>query len=168
MEFIMGDVRVVWEDIGEGKCEQYNPNDPDDVAYLRFYVDRAVRDEHGDIIDWEDVENGSYCTQVPANTPDPILNKLLKVLMERFYDDVVEGKSIKKLGQEMSWIDPSWAKYVSDKELLTADQVANAISECISEIVEGEALAELFNLVCSGTVEYKEDGFFEFTPPEGG
>lgn len=55
-----------------------------------------------------------------------------------------------------------------ERELLTADEVANAISDCISEIVEGEALAELFNLICSGEVEYKEDGFFEYTSPEGG
>ena len=36
LEYEEGGVRVCWEDIGEGICGDYDPDDPDDIPLLRF------------------------------------------------------------------------------------------------------------------------------------
>lgn len=104
MHLIQDKVKVEWENIGEGLYGDYNPLDPDDVPLYRFYVQRL---EDGE---WVDVEDASYCTQVPVDTSDETLEKLLAILIDHFYCDVMDGKSVKKLGERMSWIKPSWAE----------------------------------------------------------
>jgi hypothetical protein len=94
------DVRVEWEAIGESLYGgEVNPDDPDDVEVLRFYV--LKRNEHGE---WEEVADASYCTRVPTTATAAQRKKGLEVLMNRFHDPVMEGESVKKLGEEMSWI----------------------------------------------------------------
>ena len=56
-------IRVEWEDIGEGICGDYNPEDPDDHPLLRFSVSILLDGQ------WEAVEDASYCTQMPVDTP---------------------------------------------------------------------------------------------------
>ncbi len=51
-------VKVSW--IGEGVDGDFDPMRPDDVPYLRVDVEKRVGE------DFEDMENASYCTQVPA------------------------------------------------------------------------------------------------------
>jgi len=103
-ELVKDTVRIVWEYAGEGLCGEYNPDVLEDIPLYRFYVERMNEDG-----EWEDVEDASYCTQVPFDTPDGILKKLLEILMDHFYEDVVAGNSVKKIGERMSWIEPSWA-----------------------------------------------------------
>jgi hypothetical protein len=107
-ELVQDEVRIVWYYIGEGKCGEYNPDDPTDVPLYRFYVEKF---EDGE---WVDVEDASYCTQVPLDTPDATLHKLLHILMDHFYYDVVEGNSVKKIGERMSWIAPEWIREKKD------------------------------------------------------
>lgn len=52
-------IRVEWEDIGEGICGDYNPEDPDDIPFLRFSVSILLDGQ------WEAVEDASYCSRVP-------------------------------------------------------------------------------------------------------
>ena len=47
-------IRVEWEDIGEGICGDYNPEDPDDIPLLRFSVSILLDGQ------WEAVEDASY------------------------------------------------------------------------------------------------------------
>lgn len=96
---VRGDVAVEWEYIGEGWGGDYDEADPQDEPLLRFYVQRRTPDG-----EWADVEDASYCTQMPATATPAQRRRGLEILMERFYDDVVAGKSVKKLGEEMSWI----------------------------------------------------------------
>jgi hypothetical protein len=139
MRLIKDNVKVTWEDIGEGLCGDYNPLDPDDIPLYRFYVEERLEDG-----EWADVEDASYCTQVPVDTPDDILEKLLVILMDHFYCDVVEGNSVKKIGERMSWIEPSWAK--EEKEPAThwlmlepeAGEVADGIVKSIESIKKEE------------------------------
>jgi hypothetical protein len=102
------DVTVEWESIGEGFNGDYDPEDPDDQPLLRFYVSRRSVSPSG-LVAWDEVEDASYCTQVPEATPAPVLAKLLEQLMDEFYEPVTQGRSVKKLGERLSWISPEWA-----------------------------------------------------------
>lgn len=102
----LGRVLVEFEDIGEGWNGEHEENDPADQPLLRFNVYRM---EDGA---WAPVDDASYCTRVPVDTPDKTLDKLLLILMDRVYDLVADGLSVKQLCEELSWIEPSWADKV--------------------------------------------------------
>ena len=96
-------LKVEWNNIGEGYNGDYNPLDPEDENLLRFdvYCKRTPDSE------WEEVEDASYCTNVPAKTPEDELERLLRILFDRYsdvIDDYLDGTSVKKLGEELSWI----------------------------------------------------------------
>jgi len=106
-------VKVIFEDIGEGWNGDYNPDDPDDVSLYRFDVfaheslkneyaeDSMIEDGYGFMLD------SSYCTQMPTNTPKPIMDMALKRIMEEVKDAVIDGYSIKKICEGLSWLSPS-------------------------------------------------------------
>jgi hypothetical protein len=126
MELIRDNVKIEFEDIGEGLSGDYNANDPNDVALLRFYVFAFAGDEAllaqsttdptlagllaMDALGWTEVEGASYCTNVPVDTPEDVQRGLLELLMDAFYEAVRSGESVKKIGERMSWIDPSWKR----------------------------------------------------------
>lgn len=97
-ELIDGDVRVAWSELGEGYNGFYDPEDPEDKELLRFDVYRW------DGIDWEPVDDASYCTAVPVDTPAERQTELLRVIMDEVKDDVLAGISIKKKCEYLSWI----------------------------------------------------------------
>ena len=92
-------VKVEWEDLGEGISGDYNPDDPTDVSLYRF--DIYAKTKGGD---WQDIDDASYCTQVPVETDEKILKEGLKMIMVEIFDAVVQGASIKKACEQMSWI----------------------------------------------------------------
>ena len=92
-------LKVVWEDIGEGVCGDYNPADKDDVALLRFSCDRKVGRR------WEGIDDASYCTRMPVNTPRSILKRALKVIMKELADGLKNGTK-KRAMEAMSWLCP--------------------------------------------------------------
>lgn len=97
-----GMVMVEWVDLGEGWCGDYNPDDPDDDALLRF--DSFVKDG----LSWEPLDDGSYCTQVPVETDDETLRKLARIVVEELADSYSACGGVKKAGERMSWISPRW------------------------------------------------------------
>ena len=105
-------LRVDWINLGEGYSGDYNEDDPDDENLLRFDVYAAADPDPNNELDdgWVMVEDASYCTQVPASTDPEELERLLRAIFDR-YDDVIDdyikhGTSVKKLGEELSWIAP--------------------------------------------------------------
>ena len=97
-------VRVDWTDLDEGYCGDYNADDPEDEVLLRFdgyYWDGA---------EWREVEDFSYCTRVPVSTPVTTKAWILAVIHARLLDalsgTVPPCVSVKKLGEELSWICP--------------------------------------------------------------
>ena len=97
-----GDIKVEWAYIGEGHNWEYDPDDPEDEELLRFYVSR-YDEEYG----WEPVEDASYCTNMPLNTDQRIIEDSLRALYDRFRDAMDDPyASVKKLGEELSWISP--------------------------------------------------------------
>src|SRR5690606_2687249 len=65
-------VEVDW--LGEGNEGDYDPMDPSDIPLLRFDV--QLRDNHG----WQDCDDASYCTQVPAWSSEGDVQSLLRYL----------------------------------------------------------------------------------------
>ena len=106
-------LRVDWRNIGEGHSGDYNHNDPEDENLLRFdvYVKTEFYPEYHDSDEdaWEVVEDASYCTCMLADTDVKILEEALLCIFRR-YRDVIDSPddypSVKKLGEELSWISP--------------------------------------------------------------
>lgn len=94
-------LRVDWYNAEEGYWGDYNPANPDDENLLRFVVYFSSDGEN-----WDEVEDASYCTQVPADTKIDTLTELLYTIFKE-YASVIQGypeTSVKKLGERMSWI----------------------------------------------------------------
>ena len=97
-------VRVEWENADEGLCGDYDPDDPDDVNLLRFYVYRKDGQE------WVPVDDASYCTEMPAGTDEKILRKALELLLKEFTNVLRTDPhaSVKRLGESLTYIAPDW------------------------------------------------------------
>jgi hypothetical protein len=106
-ELIKGDIKIEWIDLGEGWDGEWDPNDPEDQALLRFYASRRVASADGADL-WDDIPGASYCTQVPADTPEDVQMRLLEFLMEKIYEPILQGQYVKRLCRELSWIAPNW------------------------------------------------------------
>jgi hypothetical protein len=106
-ELTRGDVMVQLEYIGEGYVGEYDPSDPNDVPLLRFYVRKRV-DDPNDPDGWEDVDDASYCTLLPSTISDEVRQACLTYIMDRVYEPLMSGGSIKHICAELSWIEPSW------------------------------------------------------------
>lgn len=96
-------IRVDFVNIGEGYQGNYNPDDPEDRNLLRFDV--YCRDSGKD--EWREVDDASYCTTIPADTPHEVLESKIRILFAEYRsvtDHILEGGSVKKLGETLSWI----------------------------------------------------------------
>ena len=96
-------IQVCLVNIGEGTCGDYNPDNPDDVNLLRFDVNYYDKDAN----DWMEVEDASYCTNVEADSTPEHLKEVVCALFNRYrdeYTNIASGGSVKKMGEELSWI----------------------------------------------------------------
>lgn len=103
MQLEKDNVRAEWVNIGEGVSGDYDPEDPNDIQLLRFEI--SIRDEE----EWVEVDDSSYCTQMPADTPNKILERALQVILDEYVSALRAhpGASVKKLGERLSWISPN-------------------------------------------------------------
>ncbi len=112
IELVRENVKVVLENIGEGLCGDYDPDDEDDDPLLRFSVYGRRGMEADDFAlergyegeEWAPFSDGSYCTQISATLPEEKLRALLEELMDEVFDAANQGHSIKKLCERLSWI----------------------------------------------------------------
>lgn len=93
-------VKVELTYIGEGSCGEYDGSG--DTPLLRFYVLKWNAAEQ----ELEDVDDASYCTEIPATTDRDVLTHITKHILDSVCDDVRRGASIKKRCEELSWINP--------------------------------------------------------------
>lgn len=97
-------VLIEWSNLGEGISGDYNPKDKEDINLLRFDVLYKRSGEK----DWTPVDDASYCTQFPASASKAKRMDALKLLMSKYFEPVIsyvtEGASVKKLGEQLSWI----------------------------------------------------------------
>ena len=108
IELIRGGRKVEWIDIGEGWSGDYNPDDPTDTPLLRFDVLELTKVEglfsDSPELEWEVLDDASYCTQMPADSSEADLRRGAEIIMAATY-----GKTnIKKICEELSWISPGW------------------------------------------------------------
>jgi len=89
-----GGRRVTWEDIGEGISGDYNEDDPGDTPLLRFSCDKYVDGE------WQELQDASYCTALPTNTPlHRLLGEYTPLILE-----ALEQPSPKRALEACSWM----------------------------------------------------------------
>ena len=97
---------MVWFSwIGEGWNGDYDEDDEEDDKLIRFDV--LYKNPEDKDMDWEPVEDASYCTQLLVDSPIEYLEKKIKVVFDRYRDvatHIISGGSVKKLGEELSWI----------------------------------------------------------------
>jgi hypothetical protein len=100
--------------IGEGRCEDYNPEDPDDIPLLRFSVYRKdeILDDMMNVTgyteNWEEIDDSSYCTCLSAKTSRKILRQVADVIMSNIFRRAKWGREnhpIKKTCEVLSHID---------------------------------------------------------------
>lgn len=96
-----GNKKVVLEWIGEGHEGDYNKDDSKDEQLIRFSCSEFVhRREDGNLInDWDDLDNASYCTQLPVGTPFKHLVIAASEVME-----AIQDVSYKKRLEKLSWL----------------------------------------------------------------
>jgi hypothetical protein len=101
-----GSVRVEWVYTDEGWWGDYDSSNPEDEALLRF--DIHLRTPDG----WIEMEDGSYCTRVPYDTPEDDLVKLAQVMANTMAD--TPGR---RTAEVLSWVSPDWLTRVQDGRL---------------------------------------------------
>lgn len=82
-----GNLALALEDIGEGRDGEYDPDDPDDVPLLRY----TLHGRQAEMVPWQELDGGSYCTQLDAREPWEIrlacaCDAFLRVVMEASSD----------------------------------------------------------------------------------
>jgi len=85
-----GNLRAEWEYIGEGMSGDYDPDDPNDVELLRFSIVDVNTDEQ--------LEDSSYCTQMPVDTDVEILDRALELILD--------AAGSKRELESLSWMKP--------------------------------------------------------------
>ena len=87
-------VELTW--IGEGVCGEYDPENPHELPLTRFYVQKKT--DEG----WVDVDDGSYCTQLPAD--DQLgMQRLGHLILDQAGDQIRRGGSYKRILERLSW-----------------------------------------------------------------
>lgn len=97
-----GNIMVAFENCCEGYCGDYDPDDPEDEELIRFTVWANYGED-----DWQEVDDASYCTTIPVNSPWEILEKKIKTIFREYKElenHILSGGSVKKLGETLSWI----------------------------------------------------------------
>lgn len=103
-----GTVAIEWVELGEGLSGDYDPSDDEDTELLRFDA-YEVSDEQ----EWLEMEDGSYCTLVPAATSEEDRKKLAAILANTLAASS-EGGTRRKTAERLSWISPQWLHETSD------------------------------------------------------
>lgn len=91
------DFAVEVEYIGEGEDGDFDVTRPEDAPLLRFTAQR--RDAEDD--SWADIDDGSYCTQVPVYAPETVIKALPAYLTKQL--DLNGGAYPKRFLERLSW-----------------------------------------------------------------
>ena len=133
LELVRDNVKVEWVNLGEGWDGDYDPDDPEDTNLLRFDV--SCRDSIND--EWSEVDDGSYCTQMPANTPSKILMLALVEIMDLIYNDIMSVGRSKRICEKMSWLCPEDFGYNVVRESYPDNECPDCGDEISLKAVDG-------------------------------
>jgi len=98
IEVKSGSVKVVLEDIGEGYNGDFDEDDPEDAALIRFTVYKKEGKE------WVQVDDASYCTTMTILDDREKLTCIARSILEEVKDPIESGYSVKKLCERLSWL----------------------------------------------------------------
>jgi len=101
MELIHNNYKAEWVDLDEGLNGMYDPNDPEDIALLRFDTYELIDGE------WEEIPDGSYCTNMPAHADRGALKAGLAMIVNELDD--CSGNP-KKVLEKLAWMSPDWVE----------------------------------------------------------
>lgn len=119
-------VRIDLKWMGDGRTGDFNPENPNDVALLRFIVYYREMEHRGA---WEQVSFATFRTNLPATTPRGILAQAIKRIYDEVAGEVVKGNSVKHICENLSRISPDWFKDTS-----IAEDYNRMCSETIADI----------------------------------
>ncbi len=109
-ELVEDNVKVAFEYIGEGYEGDYNQADPEDAKLLRFdvFAHHSLRNPYAEdsMMEFGYMLDSSYCTHLPLNLPEDVINKALRVIMDEVKGEVIAGHSIKRICEHLSWLCP--------------------------------------------------------------
>lgn len=100
LEIVDGNVRLIWEYIGEGYSGDYDPEDPADAPLLRFSLSFRESPE----APWEELPDASYCTGLGTGTPEPVLRGFAKNIIGCLPTQDGRPSGYRRLLQEWSWL----------------------------------------------------------------
>ncbi len=98
-------VMLEWSWIGEGLSGDWQEDDPDDYPHLRFTIYEKLYTEDYPAGEFFQIDDSSYCTSISIDTSKKNLEKLAHYILNIVENRVKGGRSIKKLCEELSWID---------------------------------------------------------------
>jgi hypothetical protein len=100
-ELVINNVKVMLsDDTGEGIFGEYDPDDPNDKPLMRFDVYKFS----SEYLEWEAIDDASYCTNIDADSHWHDVMSFLTTLMDEVYEPVRDGYSIKKVCEKLSWL----------------------------------------------------------------
>jgi hypothetical protein len=155
MSLTRGDLRIVWEWLGEGYDGDWDPEDDKDTPLLRFSVyrridDPAARDELGLAVNepWAAIDDASYCTNMPLVAEVPVLRAALELMMNGVESDFEPGDpdsscKIKRTCEDLSWINPGSVEGCSTRKSAAT----------LALIDGGDGLPARFRLLLHGGLE---------------
>jgi hypothetical protein len=102
----------------------------EDVLLLRFDV--AIKNNGR----WEELDDSSYCTQIPADTPREEVRRLARLILGEVRPDAMSilrngHGSVRRLCEGLSWINATWGtpneirRYILDDMLEAKRQAKN-------------------------------------------
>mgnify|MGYP003453612929 CR=1 FL=1 len=94
---------VLTDETNEGVDGTYNPNIPGDYVHLRYYVDVASEDPN--LCGWDGVESASYCTLIPANVREEVLDAALVKIADTLFPLLAASAPYKRAAEALSWLD---------------------------------------------------------------
>jgi hypothetical protein len=98
---IKGDgIMVELEHEGEGYNGDFDPADGNDKPLMRFWVYEDSEDENYG----EQLENGSYCTELIADDDPEILDKAINLIHHEAVQALAGKGSFKRTMEKLSWL----------------------------------------------------------------
>ena len=91
-------IKVEWDWLGEGNSGDYQPSDPEDQPFLRFTVYQTQGAE------WHEIDDSSYCTLIPITTPEEMLGKLARYILDKVKTELKQGHRVKGICERLSWV----------------------------------------------------------------
>jgi len=97
MQYVVdGRIKISFSWEGEGYYGDFDSNNPEDKKLYRFTIYKDFK------------EKESRCTQLVVGEDEHCLSQAISTILETTKSSLKRGKSIKKLSDELSWMDNSW------------------------------------------------------------